>query len=287
MAAVSAEMYLQFLETGKFSDFIIECQGVEFKVHRIVVCTQSPMLDAACSGSFEEAVSGRIKFPEEEPEIMARAILFVYSNDYDDIQLPKFYKGLINDDDADEEERLRSGPIKEIDELGLRRPLKVNTLVYKCADMLGLDGLMHMASARFMTDAKLAFEMDGFEDPLRLLYESTRSDDRDLRFEVTCLCVENHDLLEIRKKTIAVMREHEPNVWSVSVELLKRLAADSTSEKCSGKKMRLGKIVKLFNRRAASMDCDHMVYINTVRAAVVSPSSIGIKCPICDPEDEG
>ncbi|KAK5467447.1 hypothetical protein LTS15_000420 [Exophiala xenobiotica] len=270
MAAVSAEMYLQFLETGKFSDFIIECQGVEFKVHRIV-----------------EAVSGRIKFPEEEPETMARAILFMYSNDYDDTQLPKFYKGLINDDDADEEERLRSGPIKEIDELGLRRPLKVNTLVYKCADMLGLDGLMHMASARFMTDAKLAFEMDGFEDPLRLLYESTRSDDRNLRFEVTCLCVENHDLLEIRKKTFAVMREHEPNVWSVSVELLKRLATDSTSEKSSGKKMRLGKMVKLFNRRATSMDCDHMVYINTVRAAVVSPSSIGIKCPIYDPEDEG
>jgi len=53
MAVHPDELYLSFLETGKFSDFIIECQGVEFKVHRIVVSTQSPVLEAACSGSFE------------------------------------------------------------------------------------------------------------------------------------------------------------------------------------------------------------------------------------------
>ena len=166
----------------------------------------------------------------------------------------------------------------------------MNTLVYKCAEMLGLDELKDEASARFMRDADLAYDMDGFEDPLRLLYESTRSDDTDLRFEVTCLCVENHDILEFRKKTVEVMREHEPNVWSVSVELLKRLATSSTSVTSEGgstKKLRLGKAVKLCNRRVAKMDCYHMVNVNTVRAAVVGPSSVVIKCPTCEPDDQG
>ncbi len=57
MATDPGEIFLPFLENGKFSDFIIECQGVVFKVHRLVICTQSPMLAAACSGSFEVCLS--------------------------------------------------------------------------------------------------------------------------------------------------------------------------------------------------------------------------------------
>jgi hypothetical protein len=64
MEANPNEMYLSFLETGKFSDFIIECQGVEFKVHRIVVSTQSAMLEAACSGSFEARLNLLLGFNE-------------------------------------------------------------------------------------------------------------------------------------------------------------------------------------------------------------------------------
>ncbi|KAK5206991.1 hypothetical protein LTR96_009376 [Exophiala xenobiotica] len=281
MEANPNEMYLSFLETGKFSDFTIECQGVEFKVHRIVVSTQSAMLEAARPLLVES--DSRRKIPR-----FWLAILFMYSNDYDDDELPKFYHRLINWDDEGEEDIVASGRgFSEIDDLGLRRALKVNTLVYKCAEMLGLDELKAEASARFMEAANLAYDMDGFEDPLRLLYESTRCDDSDLRFEVTCLCVENYDVLEFKKKTVEVMKDHEPNVWSVSVELLKRLATSSTSEGGSSKKLRLGKVVKLCNRRAAKMDCNHMVDVSTVRAAVVSPSSVVIKCPVCEPKNEG
>ena len=153
---------------------------------------------------------------------MARVILFMYTNDYEDNRLPWFYKQLVHDDDEDEEERLRGRPFKDIDEIGMMRPLKVNALIYKCADMLGLEQLKEIASSRFLKDAQVAYEMDGFHDPLRLLYDNTSPDDRGLRFEVTRLCVENHDLLEIRGKTVKVIEEHEPNVWNFFVELLKR-----------------------------------------------------------------
>ncbi|KIW55927.1 hypothetical protein PV05_04636 [Exophiala xenobiotica] len=288
MATDPGEIFLPFLENGKFSDFIIECQGVVFKVHRLVICTQSPMLAAACSGSFEEALSGRITFPEEDPEILARVILFMYSKYYHELKLPRFYHGLIKDDGEGEEDRFPSGRgFQEIDELGLRRGLKVNALVYKCAEMLGLDELKDEASARFMRDAKSAYDMDGFEDPLRLLYESTRADDTDLRFKVTCLCVENHDILELRKKTIEVIKEHEGNVWSVSGELLKRLANSSTSKGSSDKKLGVEQVVMLCNRRATKINCNHKVYVNTVRVAAAGPLHVVIKCPTCDLEDEG
>jgi len=53
MAAISRNSYLHLLESGLFSDLVVECQGIEFKVHRNIVCSGSRMLMAACNGSFK------------------------------------------------------------------------------------------------------------------------------------------------------------------------------------------------------------------------------------------
>jgi hypothetical protein len=45
--------WLELLKTEKYSDMTIVCQGVEFNVHRAVVCPQSPMLDAAFGGQLQ------------------------------------------------------------------------------------------------------------------------------------------------------------------------------------------------------------------------------------------
>ena len=37
----------------KYCDLTLECEGQEFKVHRVVVCYQSPVLAAACDGKFQ------------------------------------------------------------------------------------------------------------------------------------------------------------------------------------------------------------------------------------------
>lgn len=210
---------LELLTTGKYSDLVIDCQGTEFNVHRAVVCQQSSMLDTACSGPFKEAGIRRIKFPEQPPDIMARAILFMYTAGYSSHTSPNFYAKTSEDEGNVEDTGL--GSQKEIDGLGFRNPLKVNTLLYACPDMLDIVQLEQLAADRFMRDAEVAFDLDGFEGPLQLLYEDTRPDDRDLRFRVTCLCVQQHDLLEIRTKTVEVLQEHEGNAWGVSVKLLK------------------------------------------------------------------
>lgn len=170
----------------------------------------------------QEASSGRIKFPELHPAIIARAILFMYTGDYDEVSLPEFYMKMSGSEDYDRYKDFIFDRIKMIDNLGLRHPPKINALLYACADMLGIPGLKTEASARFMKDAETACDYDGFDEPLRLLYENTPLDDRGLRFQATCLCVTSHDALAIRPKTLQVLQQHEPNVWSVSVEMLKR-----------------------------------------------------------------
>lgn len=45
--AVNNGMLSELLQTGKFSDCTITCQGKEFKLHKVVVCAQSPVIAAA------------------------------------------------------------------------------------------------------------------------------------------------------------------------------------------------------------------------------------------------
>lgn len=40
------------LQTGEYSDFTLKCHGHEFKLHKLVVCSQSPMIKAALQGPF-------------------------------------------------------------------------------------------------------------------------------------------------------------------------------------------------------------------------------------------
>jgi hypothetical protein len=49
MAGVNVGLYLELLDSGQFSDFVIECDSIEFHVHRAIVCPASPLLEAQCS----------------------------------------------------------------------------------------------------------------------------------------------------------------------------------------------------------------------------------------------
>lgn len=44
---------LRLLQSGKFSDLQLSCEGRNFAVHKNIVCEQSPVINAACQGSFE------------------------------------------------------------------------------------------------------------------------------------------------------------------------------------------------------------------------------------------
>jgi hypothetical protein len=44
-------------QAGEYSDLVIIAQDADFKVHRCIVCTASPMVKAACDGLFKVGFS--------------------------------------------------------------------------------------------------------------------------------------------------------------------------------------------------------------------------------------
>lgn len=54
MAAGNAYSFIsKLLGSGDYSDLTLVCEGETFKVHRAIVCSQSPVIAAAVNGCFE------------------------------------------------------------------------------------------------------------------------------------------------------------------------------------------------------------------------------------------
>jgi hypothetical protein len=186
--------WLELLKTDKYSDMTIICQGVEFKVHRAVVCPQSPMLDAAFGGQLEvvedailvdplvanhheqEAQTGRINFPEEIPSIMSRIIYYLYTKEFYELRVPEVFRPLCAD--PDELTVVESG--NEIDTMDQDLPqnislicAKVAAMVYKSADMLMIDDLKSDAAMSFLSYARGSSHHHDFHDALQSMFKNT------------------------------------------------------------------------------------------------------------------
>ncbi|KAF2656477.1 hypothetical protein K491DRAFT_596844, partial [Lophiostoma macrostomum CBS 122681] len=69
------------LETGKFSDCLVTCNGKEWKVHKSIICTRSAFFNAAMRFG-KEAAQSKVDLPEDDPEIVGYMLQFVYTCDY-------------------------------------------------------------------------------------------------------------------------------------------------------------------------------------------------------------
>ncbi|KAL5120812.1 hypothetical protein ACEQ8H_001293 [Pleosporales sp. CAS-2024a] len=69
------------LESGKYSDLTITCQGFEWKVHKAIICSQSKVLEAATRFGKEEA-ENHIDLPEDQPEMVEYMLGFMYEREY-------------------------------------------------------------------------------------------------------------------------------------------------------------------------------------------------------------
>ncbi|KAI8633281.1 hypothetical protein F5Y19DRAFT_417325 [Xylariaceae sp. FL1651] len=76
----------------KFSDMTVTCKGCEFKVHRAIVCTQSPFFDKAISNGFKESMTRVIDLPDDDPDIFKLFLQFLYTGNYDDGVIPTYGK---------------------------------------------------------------------------------------------------------------------------------------------------------------------------------------------------
>ncbi|KAI0184389.1 hypothetical protein EV127DRAFT_474366 [Xylaria flabelliformis] len=85
--AASRPLEEQLKATSNFSDLKIVCQGVEFAVHRFIVCANSQVLTDALAGNFSEAESRTVNI-DFDLDSVKRFLEFVYTGDYHEIPDP-------------------------------------------------------------------------------------------------------------------------------------------------------------------------------------------------------
>jgi hypothetical protein len=84
---------------------------------------------------------------------MSRVTSFLYTNDYDDSKVPEFCPKTADSHDHDHDQDMQ--PTDENPTADLLETMSVNALVYKCADMLGIENLRHLRVSDFYSKQKV------------------------------------------------------------------------------------------------------------------------------------
>lgn len=73
----------KLMETPKFSDLKFVCEGQEIKVHKAIVCIQSPVIDKSTNNEFfVEACKDRIEMDNFDLPTVKRMVEFMYTGKY-------------------------------------------------------------------------------------------------------------------------------------------------------------------------------------------------------------
>ncbi|KAL6405391.1 Kelch-like protein 21 [Ilyonectria robusta] len=78
----TAKQIAEARENGKFTDFEFTCEGHTIPVHRVIICSQSPVLRAACTGEFKEASTRTYSLDSHSLPMVRRMVDFFYTGDY-------------------------------------------------------------------------------------------------------------------------------------------------------------------------------------------------------------
>ncbi|KAL8768425.1 MAG: hypothetical protein Q9209_005331 [Squamulea sp. 1 TL-2023] len=169
-------------KTDKYHDLIISCKGTEWRVHRVIVCTQSEYFEKACQTGLKEGKTGRIDLKEEDPAMIDRLVNYLYKCNYDDYAtLP-----LTNS----QRQFPAEYPIQT-------RQLACIVDMYVRGDRYQIAGLKDLSKAKFSAALPNRWNKENLLDVIWTIYDNTVSSDRGLR---DCLT--------------PILREHAPELRS-------------------------------------------------------------------------
>lgn len=80
----------KLLESEKYSDLTIVCQGRQFKVHKAILCPQSDVISKLCDIDMVEKRTGVIEHEEFDADTVERLIDFAYKKEYDATRRPSY-----------------------------------------------------------------------------------------------------------------------------------------------------------------------------------------------------
>ncbi|KAF9770561.1 hypothetical protein IL306_011869 [Fusarium sp. DS 682] len=152
MAPPPHPFLLRLVKSGEHSDFTLICKGREFKLHKVIVCPQSPVLNAALCGSFQEAIMSIITVSEFDVATVQHMITFVYTGDYD---LETQVEQDRDEQTQAEASRLEEGEVSETSHAPAQDKTAANLLshlrVNAIADYYNIPSLAKLAISKIQT----------------------------------------------------------------------------------------------------------------------------------------
>ena len=146
--------------------------------------------------------------------MLSRAILYLYTGDYDEDKVPNFPTLTPPDPNPD---------FPDVDYAKMNKVrhdrAKVHFGVYKCADMLGVTKLKAEAAQRLRSfcasSGTLVLDADWFPEMLKHIYEYTQTADPILRGPMIDLCFHRH--YSLSTAATKVMEEYEPLLFKLAL----------------------------------------------------------------------
>ncbi|KAF3927081.1 hypothetical protein AA313_de0204206 [Arthrobotrys entomopaga] len=68
-----------------FADVTVQVGGCaqEYKLHRTILCSESPFFKAACKSNFQEGINRLIKLPTIKPQVFEKILVWLYTGVYE------------------------------------------------------------------------------------------------------------------------------------------------------------------------------------------------------------
>ncbi|KAK2812812.1 hypothetical protein FQN50_001141 [Emmonsiellopsis sp. PD_5] len=140
----------RYFDSSNFADLTIKTSEKEFKVHKIILASQSEYFARMLGGEWKETVDNLVLFEEEDPRVIEAMIRFVYESDYQ------------HDDETTQ------GVI-------------FHTMVYAAGEKYGIPSLKTHAASKFKSMLDCSFETIDLPLVVAAVYTTTVSTDRELR----------------------------------------------------------------------------------------------------------
>ena len=213
----------QMLRSGTYSDLAVVCAGRTWKVHKAIVCPYSTYFQTMCQSAFSEAEKDKLAVEEQLPDIVDRALEYLYTKDYSDepdrieevpdAGDPTEAVGAVTDalttlevSEDQEPVPLLEGSLKIEDSTTLapsnaNQPdelvvtpmssVMINVLVYTLADLWGIEGLKRLACDKLKPLLVNGLFIHDLAAAAQTALQETSQTDEDLRILVCRFIVDS------------------------------------------------------------------------------------------------
>ncbi|KAK4926606.1 hypothetical protein LTR49_006540 [Elasticomyces elasticus] len=136
--------------TSKYSNLTVMCGGLQWNVHKSIICTQSDFFAKACDGSFREAKEARIDLSDDDHRAVAALLYFFYHGEY----------------------CAADAQSKDLP------PMLLYVKLYVLADKYFSERLRQVSLSKLVSDMSMGYKTHAFADTVVEIYATTSSDNQ-------------------------------------------------------------------------------------------------------------